>query len=207
MQAMIFVRPSGADGVGHVGWGIDCGDGTFHVGSIENPHHWLRSGPRTMGFWQVRTADPYSPMLARRYTTLKCLEVPLANPSGALRVVAWLSTRPYDIVLHNCMNATYDVLRAYGVASLPLPFRHWEPNGWFHAVHAPARPLGVPPAQATLACIDMPWNATPEAPAWRVRSTAEHHAFQQALAASEGAQAQRSLSAIIRDFVHTLVGG
>src|SRR5690349_1767561 len=66
-KAVVFLRRSGADGIGHVGWAFDNADGTFTTGSIENPRHTFYTNPHDMGFWVVRVRDPISPMRARRY--------------------------------------------------------------------------------------------------------------------------------------------
>ena len=68
MCAVVFVRRTGARGLGHVGWAFECGDGTFDAGSVENPRHSLRTSPHDMGFWTIRTHDPIKPMRKRRYT-------------------------------------------------------------------------------------------------------------------------------------------
>lgn len=196
MRALVFVRRSGAKGAGHVGWAFDCGDGTFSVGSIENPRHSLRTLPQQMGFWAVRTADPLAPMRQRAYTEYKLLEIEPASPGFAWRVVMWLSERPYEVFLHNCMDATYDVLRAYGVPDLPVPAHHWEPNHWFNYV--PGTSIALQPSGAADSGHLLPQPApSPNhvqvsglahlqsaQPPWRSANTDEWHALQQAMAAA-----------------------
>lgn len=133
--AIAFVRRTGADGIGHVGWAFTDDDDIFSVGSVENPHHTLRTRPQQMGFWVLRTRDPVAPMQARGYTELKVINLRLGDPVYAWQVVTWHRRKPYDIIGRNCMDVTYDVLRAFGVADLPVPAHHWEPNHWFDHLH------------------------------------------------------------------------
>ena len=198
-RAVVFLRRSGADGIGHVGWAFDNGDRTFTAGSVENPHHSLRTNPRDMGFWAVRSRDPILPMRARNYHEFKLLVVGQGDPEYALRVVKWISRQPYEIVGHNCMDATYDVLRAFDVERLPAPAHHWEPNHWFDRVQgehfrieaddvrlepagrAAAAPGRLEPDVESLFGRDAD-TVAPARPAWRTPNTPEWRDFQSALA-------------------------
>lgn len=201
MRAVVFVRRTGAKGAGHVGWAFECGDGTFNVGSIENPRHSLRTRPSQMGFWAERIADPIAPMRSRAYTHFKLIDVAPANPGFAGQVVAWLGRRPYDLFGHNCMNATYDVLRAFGLKGLPAPAHHWEPNHWFNHVrgceygigahdvildlHSGARDIDVDPVSDAASIRSAPFQALiPAQPRWRIPHTPEWHALQREMAAA-----------------------
>jgi hypothetical protein len=132
--AMVFIRRTGADGTGHVGWGMTLGDDTFLVGSVDNPAHTLHTSPDKMGFWAIRTPDPIDVMQQHRYTELKVIVVEQADPEQALQVISWHSHKPYRLFGCNCMDVTYDVLRSFAVADLPAPAHHWEPNHWFDHV-------------------------------------------------------------------------
>src|SRR5437773_10781009 len=89
-KAVVFLRRSGADGIGHVGWAFDNGDGTFTAGSIENPHHSLHTNRRKMGFWAVRARDPIVPMRDRRYHEFKVIDLAQGDQNAAIRVVKWV---------------------------------------------------------------------------------------------------------------------
>ena len=195
MRAVVFVRRTGARGLGHVGWAFDCADGSFNVGSVENPLHHLRTQPRDDGFWALRPRDPIQPMRLRRYTDFKVIPIEHADVARAWRTVAWVSSRPYDVIGHNCMDATYDVLRAYGLEDLPIPADHWEPNHWFdHVCGAEYQiddgdVLAEPPgeSQSNMALpdhesliINAPAGFTPEMPAWRTLQHPEWQRFQHA---------------------------
>src|SRR5262245_36349739 len=77
--AAIFVRRTGADGTGHVGWAFACHGGIFCAGSVENPRHTLRTRPEHMGFWTVRTHDPIAPMRERAYNEFKVIDLDRGN--------------------------------------------------------------------------------------------------------------------------------
>lgn len=200
-KAVVFLRRSGADGIGHVGWAFDNGDGTFTTGSIENPHHSLYTNPRAMGFWAVRARDPSIPMRERRYNEFKVIDLHQSNLNNALGVVKWVSRQPYELIGHNCMNATYDVLRAFGVDRLPVPSHHWEPNHWFDHVQGQYYRIDaddvqlesdmraaavIGPAQADVESLFIADRDTimPLQPAWRTENTPAWREFHSALAAA-----------------------
>lgn len=218
MRAVVFVRRSGARGLGHAGWAFDCGDGSFCAGSVENPLHHLRTPPRDDGFWALRTRNPVEPMRQRRYTDFKVISLESANIARAWRTVAWLSSRPYDVFGHNCMDATYDVLRAYGIAGLPVPAHHWEPNHWFDRVHAPRYHIddasvmfepsgtglpGIPLPDLESLITAAPTGIAPETPSWRAPQHPDWQQFQKELHAAQCATAhkQRGLATRLARFL------
>jgi hypothetical protein len=225
MRAAVFVRRSGADGVGHVGWAFEGADGTFCTGSIENPGHTLISSPRDMGFWALRTLDPIAPMRGRRYTDFKLITLDDPQPLVAWRVVAWVSRHSYDVFGHNCMNATYDVLRSYGVPRLPAPAHHWEPNHWFNHVDgrvyridddavqlatsgARNTPVGPELPDLNVLLAELPAVLPAVVPAWRIADTPDWHALQAELAAmppppvSPGRHERPRLAALFGKLLH-----
>lgn len=208
MRAAVFVRRTGAEGLGHVGWAFDCGDGTFGVGSVENPGHTLRTRPPDTGFWAIRARDPIRSMRQRRYVEFKVIDLDQGDPARAWRVTAWVSRHFYVVFGHNCMNATYDILRAYGVGNLPAPARHWEPNHWFDHVRGrhflidadavslesegrhPA-PVGAPLPDIDSLLTRAPDNIEPLTPDWRVANTQPWHDLQAAMASAPPMPADR----------------
>ncbi len=126
--AAVFVRRSGAHGAGHVGWCFAYGDDAFNAGSVENPQGTLFASPEDAGFWAVRIRDPLSPMRLRGYDEFKTFKLKQGRPFDALRIVLWVRRQGYDVFGRNCMDATYDILRTFGVQDLPVPARYWEPN-------------------------------------------------------------------------------
>jgi hypothetical protein len=80
-------------------------------------------------------------MRFRDYDLFKLLDVANPDPGAADGTVAWVATQPYVVVLRNCMDATYDVLRSYGVSGLPLPMLEITPNNWFDRLSGIAKPV------------------------------------------------------------------
>ena len=180
MQAMIFVRRSGAFGLGHVGWAYQYPGGTYEEGSVENLSGAPVDPPGQNGFWRAVTQDPFAQMQWRNYDAYKVLSIDPSYPSVADSTVAWLAQQYYVAVGLNCEDFTYDALRSYG-ADLPWPLLHLAPNNWFDAVDAaempmPAvAPLAVPPPQMPTGPI-----GAPRAPAWRQIGTPEWIEFERA---------------------------
>lgn len=196
-QAIVFLRRHAALGAGHVGWAFaDDGD-IFNVGAIENPRGTLRTAPAAMGFWNLRTRDPIEPVRERRYDEFKIIEVEQANPAAARRVVTWVRQKPYDIIGCNCMNATYDVLRAYGVTQLPVPAYHWEPDHWFDHITGKhycidqdgiseetgdKKAIVIGAAESDVKSLNTnPPEETPLMPTWRATNTEDAQSFQSAM--------------------------
>lgn len=200
-RAIIFLRRHAAHGIGHVGWAFLEEKDTFNAGAIENPLGTLRTLPANMGFWTKRTRNPIKPMRTRRYDEFKVIELAQADPAYARRVVAWVRQQPYEIVHQNCMDATYDVLRAYGLTNLPVPAHHWEPNHWFDSIQGEhyridgkgvaveddhVHPIiigAVEPDEESfeISSSSEPPAEEPTVPTWRIPHTPEGIAFQAAM--------------------------
>ncbi|MFN2463864.1 MAG: hypothetical protein ABR573_08195 [Candidatus Dormibacteria bacterium] len=129
-RARVYNRRTGANGAGHVGWGFLVEDGLWEVGAVENGG--TITPPGRSGYWALVMEDPNPRMFTLKYDTFKEFEV--ASPSIALARVeeSEVSRRFFNLVLHNCMQDTYNVLTAYG-ANLPLINKRWDfkPNDWY----------------------------------------------------------------------------
>ncbi len=136
MKVAAFVRYKGADGLGHVGWGFDYDDAYVNAGSVENPQGAPTSPLAAMGYWCAFLPNPIPTMLSKEYDSLKYLNLKNASPIRAYRVAKWIGTRPYDVVGCNCLNDTYDVLRAYGFPDLQPPSDDLLPDVWFGLLSA-----------------------------------------------------------------------
>ncbi|MFN8488373.1 MAG: hypothetical protein U0350_12315 [Caldilineaceae bacterium] len=194
-RAIVFLRRHAAHGIGHVGWAFLDEKELFNAGAVENPLGALYTSANEMGFWTKRTRNPIPPMRARRYDEFKVLELAHADPAYARRVVAWVRKQPYEVIHRNCMDATYDVLRAYGLTHLPVPAHHWEPNHWFACVEGehylidgdgvalendqihPAALGAIEPDLESLG--EMPaGEEEPAPPTWRIPGTVEAAVFE-----------------------------
>ncbi|MFF5172380.1 hypothetical protein ACFY3U_07080 [Micromonospora sp. NPDC000089] len=136
-SAYVFVRPNGANGLGHVGWGyrVTC-TGTFYFGSVENP-----SGSAVVlpggdnGFWwaQGRQSQMLAEMRSRGYTNYRFARLygPIPDPDSATQFAAGSAGRGYQVIGNNCADNAYGVLSRLGVRDLPSLFDYPQPNNWY----------------------------------------------------------------------------
>jgi len=187
-RAAAFIRRSGADGLGHVGWSFQYPDGAYCGGSVENPAGLVVSPPGGTGFWSQRIIDPIAPMRLLSYDAFKMFEVPNADVGRADSTVAWIAQQPYVAIFRNCLDATYDVLRSYGVPELPLPTLEITPNHWFDSLHAESHPVSLRGLLETgllprlrVGIDEQAPKPHPKAPPWRTPGTQEWQAFHEHL--------------------------
>jgi uncharacterized membrane protein HdeD (DUF308 family) len=138
-RAMIFIRHSGAGGLGHISWAFEWRNGWFNVGGVENRRSYVIARPELADFWTAHTTDPIGTMqkFGQGYDEYKIFSVTQPRPKAAWRVVVWTSRIAYTVIRHNCVDATYDVLRMYGVMNLPDPATHYAPNDWYDSLSGP----------------------------------------------------------------------
>ncbi|HWB49728.1 MAG TPA: hypothetical protein VG651_11505 [Stellaceae bacterium] len=188
MKAAVFVRRSGAFGLGHTGWMFQHADATFNDGSVENGSGEPVVPPGKTDFWSETVADPGPPMRRHGYDEFKLLEVDPAAPLEAEATVAWVAQQPYLVLGRNCMDDTYDVLRSFGAKGLPLPVFRLAPNFWYDTIDAVSHPIAQagPPLLGAAAPV-MPARPAAPAPAaavrppWRTAGTPEWLEFQRAI--------------------------
>jgi hypothetical protein len=149
LQAAVFVRASGAFGLGHVGWCFGLDPTLFDDGSVENPPGTPFTPPNADGFWNIATTLPIGPFRYKAYDHFKVFSVAAAYPDRALEVVSWISQQPYFVLGRNCMDDVYDVLRAFGMQNLVPPYVAWIPNVWFQELPGQAQPIPDPPLEWT----------------------------------------------------------
>lgn len=170
MRAAAFIRYHSGDGFGHVGWAFEVRSDLVDAGSVENHRGHLFTPASRMGFWNGCFHDAIVQMRERGYDDLKWVEVPNADPLLAYRTALWIRRNAYRVLHRNCEDDVYDVLRAYGVAGLPLPSLLWFPKSWFkrfagtlehlNAYAWPDAPDGEPEPAAIESA--QPWQ-----PTWR----------------------------------------
>jgi len=146
-RALIFVRRSGASGLGHVGWAFEWRNGWFNVGAVENRSGRTFSKAEATDFWTAHTTDPVATMqsVGGQYGEYKVLYVTQPHPKAAWRTVVWVSQRPYAVLRRNCVDATYDVLRTYGITNLPDPATEYAPNDWYDSLATPSYAIATYP--------------------------------------------------------------
>lgn len=135
-RAVVFVRRTAANGLGHIAWAFEWTNGWFNVGSVENLASKLFVSPAEMGFWSTHTLDPVATMQKREYPydEYKLFFVSQPRPKAAWKTVIWESQEPYSFVHHNCSDVAYEILRAYGCEELFDPAKEYVPNDWFDAI-------------------------------------------------------------------------
>ncbi|MBV9390030.1 MAG: hypothetical protein JOZ78_26705 [Chroococcidiopsidaceae cyanobacterium CP_BM_ER_R8_30] len=189
LRAAVFVRRCGASGAGHVGWAFDYTDGTSNVGAVENTQGYPLEGPKDMAFWTVRTSEIVAPMKLRHYDEFKLIEVQHPNPTDAWQAVQWVGHHWYAFAWYNCMDSTYDVLRAFGVPDLPPPALHWLPNGWFDKILGQSYFVNEVENLRTKAEAIEPLTISPletaPPPTWRIPTTPQWQDLQDSLAAQK----------------------
>ena len=135
-RAVVFVRRRAAYGLGHIAWGFEWMNGWFNVGSVENSLRKPFTNPRQMDFWSVHTLNPSATIQNREfpYDEYKLFFVTQPHPKEAWKTVVWESQQPYAFVHHNCCDATYEILHAYGCTELLDPAKEYIPNDWYDAL-------------------------------------------------------------------------
>jgi hypothetical protein len=130
-SARVYNRRTGAHGAGHVGWAFLDEQGLWDAGAVERGG--LITPPGRSGYWSNVMEDPTPRMRALNYDSYKEFEVNAPSPALARSTVGDVSRRYFNLVLHNCMQDTYNVLTAYG-ANLPQINKRWDfkPNDWYN---------------------------------------------------------------------------
>jgi hypothetical protein len=147
-EAMIFQRPSGAMGLGHVGWAFyDPSSETWSYGAVEGGTSsggsagavYIPAG-QPNGAWNATGSwsDMISAMNSLGYTTGVELNTGSANLSAADTDVAAQAGQGYSLIGNNCATTTYNILSAYGATGLPNPssLSDLAPNDWVSDVQS-----------------------------------------------------------------------
>jgi uncharacterized membrane protein HdeD (DUF308 family) len=142
-RAVVFVRRTATYGLGHIAWGFEWMNGWFNVGSIENIMSKPFANPEQMDFWSTHTLNPSATIQNCEfpYDEYKLYFVEQPHPKEAWKTVIWESRQPYAFVHHNCCDATYEILRAYGCTESLDPAKEYIPNDWYDALPGPSYPL------------------------------------------------------------------
>ncbi len=135
-RAVVFVRRTAADGLGHIAWAFEWMNGWFNMGSVENIKRKPFANPKEMDFWSTHTLGPITTIQNQEYPydEYKLFFVTQPRPKDAWKTVIWESQEPYSFVHHNCSDVAYDILRAYGCTELLDPAKEYVPNDWYDAL-------------------------------------------------------------------------
>ncbi|MFE0515597.1 hypothetical protein [Streptomyces sp. NPDC058964] len=164
--ACVFVKPDGAQKLGHVGWGFRItGTDTWEYGAVENPTNSLYTPPGgDIGAWHAR--GTYERMLgdmsrdalpralgsaraggtpvpggrsAHPYSRYRCTSSSTSDVRAARAMIRTVEGRGFlvgvdpgtgELTSRDCLDATYDVLRAYRTEDLTPAPRLYVPNVW-----------------------------------------------------------------------------
>lgn len=150
--ACVFVKPDGAQKFGHVGWGFRLpGTGRWVYGAVENPSEKLYTPPGgDIGAWHAQgsydrmlhdmSTDAHYPGTSEHpYSRYRCTKTSTYDVNEARRMVRTVEARGFlvgvdprtgELTSRDCLDATYDVLKAYRTKGLTPTPRLSIPNVW-----------------------------------------------------------------------------
>ncbi|MGW3151028.1 MULTISPECIES: hypothetical protein [Streptomyces] len=150
--ACVFVKPDGAQKFGHVGWGFRItGTNTWEYGAVENPTNKLYTPPGGgIGAWHARgsydrmlsdmSRDAFYPGKSTHpYSRYRCTSSSTSDVRSARRMIRTVEGRGFlvgvdpktgELTSRDCLDATYDVLKAYRTEDLTPAPRLYIPNVW-----------------------------------------------------------------------------
>ncbi|MEU1479054.1 hypothetical protein [Streptomyces sp. NPDC005760] len=143
--ACVFVKPDGAQKFGHVGWGFKVpGTGRWVYGAVENPSGKLYTPPGgDIGAWHAE--GPYDRMLSEMstsehpYSRYRCTTSSTYDVDRARAMIRTVEARGFlvgvdprtgKLTSRDCLDATYDVLKAYRTRHLTRAPKLSIPNVW-----------------------------------------------------------------------------
>ncbi|KUM89933.1 MULTISPECIES: hypothetical protein [Streptomyces] len=150
--ACVFVKPDGAQKFGHVGWGFKVpGTGRWVYGAVENPGAALYTPPGgDIGAWHAEgsydrmlsdmsTDADYPGTAEHPYSRYRCTKSATHDVRRARAVIRAVAARGFlvgvdprtgKLTSRDCLDATYDVLKAYRTEHLTPAPKLSVPNVW-----------------------------------------------------------------------------
>ena len=114
----------------------------YYFGAIEgyNNQSYIKPGNYNGGWWSTSTTGQgmYNIMKSSSYgyTGVKYrtafFDVTATQVSNAISVIQNFPNRGYNLSGNNCMNASYDFLRALNTPNLQWPSTNWFPKDWYN---------------------------------------------------------------------------
>ena len=133
--AIIAIRPNAVFGLGHIGVGYQNSNGNYLCGAVEGKDNQPNVTPGDdNGAWIKAYQDiegVKGAFRSRGYSSIKVINVDSPNQENAGSVIQNFVNRGYNLVNNNCLTATDEVLRAYGVGNLPNPT---TPNSYYNQI-------------------------------------------------------------------------
>ncbi|MGD1217828.1 hypothetical protein AB9Q10_05285 [Streptomyces krungchingensis] len=150
--ACVFVKPDGAQKFGHTGWGFRVtGTDRWEYGAVENPSNALYTPPGgDIGAWHAQgsyarmlsdmSRDAHYPGTSSHpYSRYRCTASPAGDVAAARAMIRTVESRGFlvgidpatgELSSRDCLDATYDVLKAYRARHLTPAYRTEIPNVW-----------------------------------------------------------------------------
>ncbi|WP_405879293.1 hypothetical protein OG762_11915 [Streptomyces sp. NBC_01136] len=150
--ACVFVKPDGAQKFGHTGWGFRItGTDRWVYGAVENPTNALYIAPgHDIGAWHAEgtyarmlgdmSRDAHFPGRSTHpYSRYRCTSSSTSDVTAARAMIRTVEGRGFlvgvdpetgDLGSRDCLDATYDVLRAYRTRHLTPAYQTEIPNMW-----------------------------------------------------------------------------
>ncbi|MEU6380778.1 hypothetical protein [Streptomyces sp. NPDC046909] len=150
--ACVFIKPDGAQKFGHVGWGFKvAGTNQWVYGAVENPTNKLYTPPGgDIGAWHAQ--GTYDRMLSEMsrdahypgksthpYSRYRCTDSSRYDVNAAWAMIRKVEARGFlvgvdprtgELTSRDCLDATYDVLKAYRTKGLTKADKLSIPNLW-----------------------------------------------------------------------------
>ncbi|MEV0224287.1 hypothetical protein [Streptomyces sp. NPDC050704] len=150
--ACVFVKPDGAQKFGHVGWGFRVtGTDRWVYGAVENPSGRIYTPPGgDIGAWHAE--GTYARMLGDMsrdanypgssedpYSRYRCIGGRTGDVTAARAMIDKVERRGFLVGIdprtgefgsRDCLDATYDVLKAYKARRLTPAYQTEIPNVW-----------------------------------------------------------------------------
>ncbi|WP_367323733.1 hypothetical protein [Streptomyces sp. HUAS ZL42] len=150
--ACVFVKPDGAQRFGHVGWGFRVkGTDRWVYGAVENPSNELYTRPGgDIGAWHAEgsyarmvsdmSRDAHYPGKSTHpYSRYRCTSSSTGDVAAARAMIRTVEARGFlvgvdptsgELTSRDCLDATYDVLKAYRTWHLTPASHLGIPNVW-----------------------------------------------------------------------------
>jgi hypothetical protein len=154
--ACVFVKPDGAERFGHVGWGFRVtGTDRWVYGAVENPSGKIYTPPGgDIGAWHAEgtyarmlsdmSRDAHYPGTSEHpYSRYRCTGGKGGDVAAARVMVDEVERRGFlvgidprtgEIGSRDCLDATYDVLKAYKARRLTPAYQTEIPNVWVESL-------------------------------------------------------------------------
>lgn len=155
--ACVFVKPDGAQKFGHVGWGFQVtGMKRWVYGAVENPSGKLYTPPGgDIGAWHAegtykrmmsemsRGGTPIPGNSEHPYSRYRCTGSSASDVNAAWAMIRTVEARGFlvgvdpktgKLTSRDCLDATYDVLKAYRTEGLTRAEKLAVPNVWVESL-------------------------------------------------------------------------